>query len=306
MRGSRCEPPCARLVHTVAPDVCVDTPLGGSIRGVALRGRRLLLTTSLPRRRPSDSRSRQRQQRALQACLGALLFVTRQQPRAPRLRASRHAGAPQGCSCTPHARRRTHASQAELATERWCYGRGNRTACSVYGSVRGTTWTTRLALGRLHSPPPYAITQGKSSNRHAQHALAAAHLPYQQAVVGVAELGKRRLARAVHHRRRAANHDLRAQFQTFRTRQHPWSGGGEQARTRVFFPGGGRLASICTVVARSARARGVHGYGAHHLSRNEAGAVGPLVGRAVKRVEQLWVASARTLMCTATSNPHAP
>ena len=69
----------ARLVYTVATDICVDTPLGRSIIGaaVALRGCRLLLAASLPCRKPSGSRYRQRQQRALHTGLGESLFVAR-------------------------------------------------------------------------------------------------------------------------------------------------------------------------------------------------------------------------------------
>ena len=74
-----CKLPSTRLIYTVTPDVCVDTPLGGSIIGaaVALRGCGLLLAASLPSRRPNGSGCRQHQQRALHTGLGATFFVTR-------------------------------------------------------------------------------------------------------------------------------------------------------------------------------------------------------------------------------------
>ena len=61
-------------------------------------------------------------------------------------------------------------------------------------------------------PAALPDSERKHMTIHQFNALAAAHLPYEQALVGIAEFGKRWLARAVHHRRRSANHHLRAPF----------------------------------------------------------------------------------------------
>ena len=158
--------------------------------------------------------------------------------------------------------------------------------------------------GLLPPPTEGVKTQRNTSIVYAQPARAAAKLPYEQALVGVAKLGKRRLARPVDHRRRAANHHLCGPSQMPRACKRHGRGPGASTHQGVL-PRRGQVGLDLHGCGAVSAASWLSRHGAYHFSRDKAGAEGPLGGRAVKRVVQLWLASVATL-CAHHKHPHAP